>query len=251
MQTLTGASTFPYERLNPTTGAATSGDGTITPSSTDVSVTFGTVTTSARFSHTVVSGQRYRVIWTQTGSSNAQAGFGTSAGGSQYRPTLVGSQGTTFDFTATSTTLWVNFQRVNAGTTVFSDILITPIAEPTWSAVSPAIPDPATWTLAAGATINSGTITIVASGSAVTARNSFTTVAGKLYRLSHTVGTTTVFSVLGTSAGASTFKSSGTADAVGAVTFEFVPTGTTTHLQYSRTVAGTTVISNIVIQEAV
>ena len=101
--------------INPTTGFVSTGDGTVTPSATEVSVTYGTTTTGARFSHPVTIGQRYRVTWTQTGSASAQTGFGNSVGGVQYRPSLAPAQGSVFEFTATAATFWINAQRVGAG----------------------------------------------------------------------------------------------------------------------------------------
>lgn len=251
MQTLTGASATLIEFPNPTTGAAVGGDGTVTPTSTQVAVTFGTVATSARFSHTVVSGQRYRISWTESGTSGGQAGFGTSAGGTQYRSTLASVQGTYFDFTATSTSLWISFQRASAGTTTFSNITIVPKAEPTW--VNTSLVVIANWTnLSAGVTVDgtTGDITIPAAGSTLLARQNITgAVQGTLYRLSWTNVSNTTFCLIGTSNGGSQIKTAGSSDPVGARTFEFVAQAST-WIQFQRSAAGTATVTNIVIQEA-
>lgn len=252
MQTLTGASTFPIEFPNPTTGAAVGGDGTVNTTSTSAAVTFGTVATSARFSHTVVSGQRYRISWTESGTSGGQAGFGTSAGGTQYRSTIDSVQGDYFDFTATTTTVWISFQRASAGTTTFQNITIIPIAEPTWT-TNAALVVIANWTqLSSGVTVDgtTGAITIPATGSNLSARQQITGVTqGNLYRLSWTNGSNTTQCLIGTANGGSQIKTASSSDPVGARTFEFVAQSQT-WIQFQRATTGTAVVSNIVIQEA-
>lgn len=252
MQTVTGASTFPIEFPNPTTGAAVGGDGSVTPTSTTAAVTFGTVATSARFSHPVTVSQRYRISWTKSGTSGGQAGFGTSAGGTQYRSTIDSVQGDYFDFTATTTTLWVSFQRASAGTTTWSNITIIPIAEPTWTNTSAIVI--ANWTaLSAGVTVDgtTGDITIPAAGSTLLARQNVTAgvTQGSLYRLSWTNVSNTTQCLIGTSTGGSQIKTATSSDAVGARTFEFVAQATT-WIQFQRATAGTATVTNIVIQGA-
>lgn len=242
------------EAVSPLSGAATSGDGTITPTATDVSVTYGTTTTSARFSHPVVVSQRYRVTWTQSGDTNAQSGFGTSAGGGQYRTTMAPIQGPTFDFTATTSTLWINFQRVGAGTTVFSNIRITPIAEVTWTDITPTVVNKAGWTVQTGVTVDTdtGAITIAATGSTIFARQAITGLTqGTNYRLRWINGSNTTMALLGTSTGGGQMKSASSSDAVGSRTFEFVAQGTTTHLQFQRSTTGTAIVSAIEFQQVV
>lgn len=253
MQTLSGESTSPAQLMNPTTGAATSGDGAIVTSSTDVSVTYGTTTTSARFSHTVVNGQRYRVTWTQTGSSNAQTAFGTSAGGGQYRPTLAPVQGTTFDFTSVGTMLWVNAQRVGAGTTVFSNFVIQPIAEVTWTDITPSLINKAGWSLSATVTVDgtTGAITIPATGSVISARQEITGLTqGVNYRLRWVNGSNSTQALLGISNGNGLMKSASSSDAVGSRTYEFVAQSATTNwVQFQRSTSGTAVVSDIEFQQ--
>ena len=240
--------------INPTTGFVTSGDGAIVPSATDVSVTYGTTTTSARFSHPVTIGQRYRVAWTQTGSTGGQTAFGTSAGGGQYRPTLAPVQGTVFDFTATTATLWVNAQRASAGTTVFSNFTITPIAEVVWADITPSVINKAGWTPSTAAVTidtNTGAITIAATGSTINARQSITLTQGVNYRMRWVNGSNSTMALLGTSTGGGQMKAASSSDPVGSRTYEFVAQSATVSVQFQRSATGTAVVSDIEIQQVV
>lgn len=237
-------------------GATLNGPGTIEATDTQVTVTYATSTTSARFSVPVASGQRYRVTWTQTGTSGGQAGFGTSSGGTQYRGTINSTAGTTLDLTTTTTTLWISFQRASAGTTTFSNIRITPIDEVTWVDMSPNPISPlaANWTFSSGsATVNesTGDVTIVASGTNVSAYQLITTVTNKLYRLAWTNTNNSTMCLIAAGIGGPQTKTATSSDAIGARTFEFVAQGTQTLVQWQRSAAGTAIVTNPRIQETV
>lgn len=98
----------------------TFGPGTVTVSSgTSIVINAtGTNPTGVRKSFPVVAGQSYRLRWTTSGTTCASA-IGTTSGGGQYK-----GLGTAHDplgpnafiFTTTATTLFVQFQRTNAGT---------------------------------------------------------------------------------------------------------------------------------------
>lgn len=239
--------------INPTTGFTSTGGGTVTPSATDVSVTYATTTTAARFSHPVTIGQRYRLTWTQTGSASAQTAFGTSSGGIQYRPALTPVQGTTFDFTATATTLWITAQRTTAGTTVFSNFTIAPIAEVAWVDITPSKINKAGWSVSAGITVdaNTGAITIPATGTSLSARQEITGLTqGVNYRLRWVNNSNSTMALLGTSNGGGQMKSAVSSDAVGSRTYEFVAQGATfTYVQFQRSTSGTAVVSDIEFQQ--
>lgn len=240
------------QTLSPLTNATVGGNGTVNVTAISAEVTYGTNATSARFTHPVTTGQRYRVEWTESGTSGGQAGFGLSGGGTQYRSTIDSVQGDYFDFTAVSDTLGVSFQRASAGTTTFSNITLTPIPEVTWTN-NPSLVVPANWTaLSAGVTVDptTGDITIPAAGSTLLARQQILGLTtGKLYRLSWTNGGNTTMALIGTSQGGTQIKTASSSDPVGARTFEFVHQGTT-WIQFQRSASGTAIVSNIVIQEA-
>lgn len=232
------------------------GDGTTSLDTTNgtMSIAFGTTATSLRSSAIAVTvGKRYRVIWSLSGSSGGQAGFGTSVGGPQYRPTTGGALGAnTFEFVAETTALHITFQRASAGTTVFGPISLLEIPAAAFSDLSPQPITPAFWTTVnAGATVDgtTGAVTITASGTQVLVRGSFTSIVGKLYRLRFTVGTSNAFVLIGTSAGGSQIKASSSSNGVGSWVYEFAATSTATHIQVHRSAAGTTVVSDIAIQE--
>lgn len=253
--TLTMPQSKNLEFPSPLSNAAVGGAGTVNVTATSAEVIYATNATSARFSHPVVVGQRYRVSWSESGTSGGQAGFGTSAGGTQYRSTFASGQGTFFDFTATTATLWISFQRASAGTTTFSNIRIEPISEPTWADMSPnPISDlTADWVLSAGVTVNesTGDLTIAATGSTISGRQEIDVVANKLYRLAWTNTSNTTMCLIGTTNGGSQIKTASSSDAVGARTFEFVGQGTTMWVQWQRATTGTAVVTNPRVQEAV
>lgn len=233
------------------------GDGTtaIDTAAKTLTIAFGTTATSLRGQTFVTPGQRYRVAWTMasTNATQGQAGFGTSLGGPQYRPTLSGVAGVnTFDFTATFDTLYPTFQRASTGETTFSAFSLTKIPEVTWSNLSPQPITPGSWSaLSVGVTVDSGTgaISIPATGTLLSAAGPFTTVAGKPYRLVWTVAGNAVAVPIGTTQAGTTFKSNSVTHAPGNHSYEFTPTGTTTWIQFQRQTAGTAVISNIALQE--
>lgn len=218
-----------------------------------VSVAFGTVATSLRGSTPVTAAKRYRVQWTMANdnANNGQVGFGTSLGGPQYRPTLSGTAGTnTFDFTALSTPLFATFQKPSTGTSTFSSITLLEIPEVTW--VDTSLITAAGWTqLSAGVTVDgtTGAITIPATGTNLSARQGVATTIGKLYRLRWTNGSNTTQALIGTSNGNGTQKTASSSDPVGARTYEFVATTTTTWFQFQRATSGTAVVSAIQVQE--
>lgn len=236
------------ETLSPLTDATVGGNGTVNVTATSAEVTYGTNATSARFTHPVTVGQRYRVEWSESGTSGGQAGFGISGGGTRYRSTIDSVQGNYFDFTAVSTTLGVSFQRASAGTTTFFNITLTPIDAPTWTD-NPSLVVPANWVLSPGVTVDgvTGAITIPATGTVLSARQQITGVTqGKLYRLSWTNENNIAQCLIGTTSGGSQIK---TTSSSSARTFEFVAQADT-WIQFQRGTNGTAIVSNIVIQEA-
>ena len=236
----------------------TTGDGgtTIDAGAGSLTISYGTTATSMRGSFAGLTvGTRYRVSWSVSNSNatQGQAGFGTSLGGPQYRPTMGGVTGTnTFDFDAVQDTIYLTFQRASTGSSTFSNLTITAIPAVTWTALSPQPITPAFWTaLSSGVTVNgtTGDITIPATGSVISAAGSLTTTTGKLYRLVWTVATNTVQCAIGTSQGSAALKSAGVNHAVGANTYEFTASGTTTWIQFQRSTTGTTTVSGIALQE--
>lgn len=231
------------------TAVADSGAGTLT-------ITYGTTATSMRGSVTGLTvGSRYRFYWTVSNSNatQGQAGFGTSLGGPQYRPTMGGVTGAnTFDFTATTDTLYPTFQRASTGTSTFSALSISEIPQVTWSAISPQPITPASWTaLSSGVTVNgtTGDITIAATGTLISAAGAFPTTIGKLYRLVWTVAGNIVAAPIGTAQGGSTIKSANVTHAIGSHSYEFTATSTTTWIQFQRQTAGTATVSGAALQE--
>ena len=111
-----------------TTWTDTFGPGTVNVSSgTSIVIgASGTNPTGVRKSFTVVAGQTYQFRWTVSGASCA-AVLGNTSGGGQYKglgaiddPLSANS----FVFTATSTTLFVQFQRTPSGTCTITDLAL-------------------------------------------------------------------------------------------------------------------------------
>lgn len=234
------------------------GDGTtsVDTASGSMTIAFGTTATSLRGSASGLTvGRRYRVSWTMssTNATQGQAGFGTSLGGPQYRPTMGGVSGVnTYDFDAVQSILYATFQRASAGSSTFSQLSLVQIPQVAWTALAPQPITPSFWTaLSAGVTVNStsGDITIPATGTLLSAAGSFATTVGKTYRLAWTTGGNTVQALVGTAQGGTSLKSSGVNHAVGSATYEFVATGTTTWVQFQRTTTGTATVSGVVMQE--
>lgn len=74
-------------------------------------------------SFTTVVGGRYRFIYNATQSVRAY--IGTSAGGSQITPNTAGAVGfNSLEFTATTTTTWVRFQRTTASLSTITGITV-------------------------------------------------------------------------------------------------------------------------------
>ncbi len=247
---LSVALTVPAANFSTVTGdGATSLDTT----AQTLSITYGTTATSLRGSFPVTIGTRYRVSWEMSGTTGGQAGFGTSLGGPQYRPTLGGTNGTnTFELVAETATLYLTFQRASAGTTVFGPITIEEIPARTFTDLSPQPVSAATWTtLSAGVTVDNttGIITIPAAGTMLSARGSVTTTIGKLYRLRWTLNSNSAQILIGTSNGGSQLKSGSSSQNAGTYAFEFTATTTTTWLQFQRQTAGTVTVSDIALQE--
>lgn len=236
--------------VDTSTFSTKTGDGTTSIAGDTLSIAYGTATTSLRGTHAVTSGKRYRVTWTQGGTSGGQASFGTSVGGTQYRTAQAGLIGAnSFDFQAASTALHLTFQRASAGTTTFSGITVKQIPNVLWlnTDLLKATTTINTFSSASATIDGRGIITIVASGTMVYARGSITTEIGKLYRLRYTISGATAFVAIGTSAGGSQLKGV-TASELGVRTYEFVATGTTTWVQFHRTAAGTTTVADIDLQ---
>jgi hypothetical protein len=231
--------------------ATKTGDGTTSISGDTLSIAFGTTTTSLRGTHAVTAGKRYRVTWTQAGSSGGQASFGTTVGGTQYRTAQAGViDANSFDFQAASTTLHLTFQRAAAGTTTFSGITVKQIPNVSWELTALVSPQTLT-SLSAGVTIDGrGIVTIPAAGSMLFARGSFATEIGKLYRLRYTITGNTAFVAIGTSTGGSQIKSV-SASEIGVRTYEFVATAVATTVQFHRTTAGTAQIADYDLQTVV
>lgn len=246
---------IPVSGFTTTTGdgatVADSGAGTLT-------ITYGTTATSMRGSTAGLTvGNRYRVFWTVSNSNatQGQAGFGTSLGGPQYRPTMGGVTGAnSFDFTAETSTLYLTFQRASAGTSTFSALSIAGIPQVSWAALSPQPVTPSFWTaLSSGVTVNgtSGNITIPATGTLLSAAGSFSTTIGKLYRLVWSNAGNTVQVVIGGAQGSTTLKSSGVNHPAGANAYEFTATSSTTWIQFQRSASGTVTVFGAALQEAV
>lgn len=237
--------------------ATVTGDGTtsLDTEAQSISISYGTTATSRRSSAiTVEVGKRYRVFWTLGGTSGGQAGFGTSVGGPQYRPTFGGTTGEqTFDFTATSTSFHITFQRASSGTTTFSNVYLQEIPEVTWADIEPNLFDPGAWILSSGVTVDAetGAITIPATGTVISARQGVATEIGKLYRLRWVNNNNSTMCLIGTANGGSQFKSAASSDPVGARTHEFLATTTTSWVQFQRSANGTAIVSDIYLQEVV
>lgn len=245
-----GASVSGPVDVDVTTFTASSGDGAVSfdAGAKTLSVAYGTTTTSIRGTHTVEVAKRYRISWTYSGSTLAQMLLGTSAGGTQYRLAISGD--VFVDFTATTTTAHITFQRNTSGTTTVSGITIQEIPEVTW--VDNAQVTPAGWVaLSAGVTVDgtTGTITIPAAGSTLLARQSLLTVANTLYRLRWVNNNNTTQCLIGSSQGGAQMKSATSSDSLGAKTYEFRATGTTTWIQFQRSTAGTANVSDIFMQD--
>lgn len=233
-----------------TTFSAGTGDGTYSFDSTakTLTVTYGTTTTGIRGSHPVTVGKRYRISWAYSGATGAQMALGTALGGTQYRPGIASD--TFVDFTATTATAYITFQRTAAGTTTVSSIEILEIPEVTW--VDTAAPTSTGWvSLSTGVTVdsNTGAVTIPATGTSLLARQSMTTVAGTLYRLRWINNSNTTQCLLGTSQGGGQFKTATASDPIGYNAYEFRATSTTTWVQVQRTTTGTAVVSDIRLQQ--
>lgn len=84
---------------------------------------------SARQELTTVAGTLYRIRWVNN-SNTTMCLIGTSQGGGQFKTSsssdAVGSR--TFEFRASSTTSWLQYQRTAAGTAVVSDIFMQVLA---------------------------------------------------------------------------------------------------------------------------
>lgn len=110
----------------------TSGPGTVTPDTgTDtvlLSSAGGTATVTRR-QYTVVAGKNYRLRWTTSGVA-CQSSLSNTVGGEQYKG--IGSANdalgdNSFIFLASSTTLYVQFQRTAAGDCTLSNIALEQI----------------------------------------------------------------------------------------------------------------------------
>ena len=111
-----------------TTWTDTFGPGTVNVSSGSSIVisAAGGSPTGVRKSYPVVAGQTYRLRWTTSGTTCASA-LGATSGGEQYKG--LGSAhdplGTNqFIFSVTATTLFVQFQRTNAGVCTISGLAL-------------------------------------------------------------------------------------------------------------------------------
>ena len=238
---------------------ATAGDGvsSLDTGAGSITIAYGTAATSRRGSiGGLTPGLRYRVSWTVSNSNatQGQAGFGTSLGGPQYRPTMGGVTGVnTFEFTAEIDTLYLTFQRASTGSSTFSALSIVNIPQAPWNPIVPTVITPAFWTaLSSAVNVNgtTGDITIPAAGTQLSAAGSFASVIGKTYRLSFTVATNSVQCAIGTSQGGVTLKSAGVNHATGVNRYEFTATSATTWIQFQRTTTGTTVVSGAILEEA-
>jgi hypothetical protein len=106
----------------------TFGPGTVNVSSgtSIVIAAAGGSATGVRKSYTVVAGQTYRIKWTTSGITCASA-FGTTSGGGEYK-----GLGSAHDplganqrvFLATSTTLFIQFQRTEVGTCTINGLAL-------------------------------------------------------------------------------------------------------------------------------
>lgn len=79
---------------------------------------------SARGAATTVAGKLYRFCWTMNNS--AQIRIGTSNGGNQIKAGTSSEPAATYayEFTATTTQTWFQFQRMNNGTVAISNIFL-------------------------------------------------------------------------------------------------------------------------------
>ena len=110
----------------------TSGPGTVTPDTGAGTVLLsapGATATVTRRLFTVVAGRQYRVRWNTNGSTCASS-LSTTIGGEQYKG--LGSQhdplgDNSFIFTATSTSLYWQFQRTAAGDCTIGGIVLEQI----------------------------------------------------------------------------------------------------------------------------
>lgn len=111
-----------------TTWTDTFGPGTVTVSSgtSIVIAASGTNPTGVRKSYSVVAGQNYRLKWTTSGTTCASA-LGNTSGGEQYKGLGTAHDplgANSFTFLASAATLFIQFQRTNAGTCTISDLAL-------------------------------------------------------------------------------------------------------------------------------
>lgn len=224
------------------------GETSIDTAANTISVTYGTVVTARRGSYAVTVGRRYRLTWNYSGSTGMSLYAGTSAGGLQYRAGV--PDDTLFDFTATATALHMTFQRTAAGTTTVSSLKIQEIPEVIWTDTS--LISPASWVqLSAGVTVDqeTGAITIPATGTLLSARQSITTVPGKLYRL-RWINSLATQCLIGTVNGGQQMKTASSSDPAASLTYEFRATTAATWIQFQRSASGTAVVSSVQVQES-
>lgn len=272
----------------PAGGGSVQGTGTVTidPELNGMIITpVAGATTSIRRVHAIMAGVRYRLTWTLS-ENTAFCLLGTSNGGQQYKTATASDQVgvRTFEFDATSDTLWMQFQRSAAGATVVSNIILEQItlpaldqtiSVPTRTVVgNVAIPmittggaatfpnlflDPATWLANGGLvsdpaaiTLETNRITINANGTtAASTRKKHDVVIGKTYRLTWTVFGGNVFTLLGTANGGGQYKSASSSDAIGPRSFEFTATSVALWIQFQRTLTGAAGVTDITLQEVV
>lgn len=116
----------------PSTWTDKSGPGTTTGNddagTLSIAASGGTPTIVRRL-FTVVAGKQYRFRWTTSGTTCASA-LGTTLGGEQYKGLGTAHDplgANTFSFQATATSLYIQFQRTNAGTCVVGSMILEAI----------------------------------------------------------------------------------------------------------------------------
>lgn len=221
---------------------AISGPGTVSNlTDTTVSLTgTGTAPTVARRVLTTVSGQRYTVTWTSDSAT------GTWAIGSADGLTDIAAPGPSYGvgansavFVATSDLTFFQFQRTATGTANLTGFGF---------ANTPQL----AWTIGGGGTgvVTSDTqVTLTPGGTTPTwARRTFATVPDRKYSLTATFATNAGQIKFGTTPGGDELVSLRNT-VIGANPYEIVSDTTPTHLELSRTPAGSATITGLVLTE--
>mgnify|MGYP002712628294 FL=1 len=248
--------------LNYTGGGGVSGAASVASDGTITLTGIGTTPAYARQAITTIVGRKYRMSMNVSGVEIGRT-VGTTNGGDNVSAYSTGPIGaSSLEFTATTTTTWINLQRVGVGTATIKDFAIDLLPE---NPVEPTPdPDPApvtsitSWTFtktgeAAGSMtgVTSSGFTIVSPGPTNTlVRTGVDTLTvGKNYRVTFTVSDYRLEMSAGTSTGGQQYKTVANYDAGATYTFEFVATATTFRIQFQQDLVGNPRVSGLKLEE--